>query len=165
MPARRRLPTACAPRAARHAASEQRPRARSEPQHALLSARAARAGPPPRTKWTRRVPHPVPIGHAASLTPYQSDTPRPSARHSTPGRAGPRTQSTTWARDRRRGRGRVRGAATSVPRGSSLRRARHGEGGGGAGAALAVGSGGASSSAPRLTNHESLDISWYLTMK
>ena len=28
--------------------------------------------PSPRTKWTRRVPHPVPIGHAASLTPYQS---------------------------------------------------------------------------------------------
>jgi len=29
------------------------------------------APPPPssRTKWTRRVPHPVPIGHAASLTP------------------------------------------------------------------------------------------------
>jgi len=29
--------------------------------------------PPPRTKWTRRVPHPVLIGHAASLTPYYSD--------------------------------------------------------------------------------------------
>ena len=26
--------------------------------------------PAPRTKWTRRVPHPVLIGHAASLTPY-----------------------------------------------------------------------------------------------
>ena len=26
--------------------------------------------PPPRTQWTRRVPHPVLIGHAASLTPY-----------------------------------------------------------------------------------------------
>ena len=26
--------------------------------------------PPPLTKWTRRVPHPVPIGHAASLTPH-----------------------------------------------------------------------------------------------
>ena len=26
--------------------------------------------PPPRTKWTRRVPHLVLIGHAASLTPY-----------------------------------------------------------------------------------------------
>ena len=26
--------------------------------------------PSPRTKWTRRVPHPVLIGHAASLTPY-----------------------------------------------------------------------------------------------
>ena len=28
------------------------------------------APPPSRTKWTRRVPHPVLIGHAASLTPY-----------------------------------------------------------------------------------------------
>ena len=26
--------------------------------------------PLPRTKWTRRVPHPVLIGHAASLTRY-----------------------------------------------------------------------------------------------
>jgi hypothetical protein len=26
--------------------------------------------PPSRTEWTRRVPHPVLIGHAASLTPY-----------------------------------------------------------------------------------------------
>jgi hypothetical protein len=26
--------------------------------------------PPSRTKWTRRVPHPVLTGHAASLTPY-----------------------------------------------------------------------------------------------
>jgi len=26
--------------------------------------------PPPRTKWTRRVPHPVIIGHVASLTPF-----------------------------------------------------------------------------------------------
>jgi hypothetical protein len=26
--------------------------------------------PSPSTKWTRRVPHPVLIGHAASLTPY-----------------------------------------------------------------------------------------------
>ena len=29
-----------------------------------------RPPPPPRTKWTRRAPHPVLIGHAASLTPY-----------------------------------------------------------------------------------------------
>jgi hypothetical protein len=37
----------------------------------------ARPPPPPspRTKWTRRVPHPVLIGHAASLTPY-SGAPR-----------------------------------------------------------------------------------------
>ena len=26
--------------------------------------------PPLRTKWTRRVPHPVLIGHAASFLPY-----------------------------------------------------------------------------------------------
>jgi hypothetical protein len=26
--------------------------------------------PPSRTKWTRRVPHPVLTGHASSLTPY-----------------------------------------------------------------------------------------------
>ena len=32
--------------------------------------------PPPRTKWSRRVPHPVLIGHAASLAPYKTDTRR-----------------------------------------------------------------------------------------
>jgi hypothetical protein len=32
--------------------------------------KAAPPPPPPRTKWTRRVPHPVLSGHAASLTPY-----------------------------------------------------------------------------------------------
>jgi hypothetical protein len=37
----------------------------------LGSAQVAQPPPPPsRTKWTRRVPHPVLIGHAASLTPY-----------------------------------------------------------------------------------------------
>ena len=34
----------------------------------------------PRARWTRRVPHSVLTGHAASLTPYSPDTPRPSAR-------------------------------------------------------------------------------------
>jgi len=34
-----------------------------------LSVSPARQPPPPRTKWTRRVPHPVLIGHAASLPP------------------------------------------------------------------------------------------------
>ena len=33
-------------------------------------ARAERRCPPPRTNWTRRIPQPVLIGHAASLTPY-----------------------------------------------------------------------------------------------
>ena len=38
----------------------------------LEALRESRGRPPPhpRTKWTRRVPHPVLIGHAASLTPY-----------------------------------------------------------------------------------------------
>jgi len=34
------------------------------------SAQVLQAPPPPRTKWTRRVPHPVLSEHAASLTPY-----------------------------------------------------------------------------------------------
>ena len=33
-------------------------------------AKLARCPPVPRTNRTRRVPHPVLIGHAASLTPY-----------------------------------------------------------------------------------------------
>jgi len=37
---------------------------------AAQSVYAARHAPPPRTKWTRLVPHPVLIGHAASLIPY-----------------------------------------------------------------------------------------------
>ena len=37
---------------------------------ARLGEWCAHPPPPPRTKWTRRVPHPVLIGHAASLTPY-----------------------------------------------------------------------------------------------
>ena len=36
----------------------------------LLALEVHPRSPPPRTKWTRRVPHPVLIGHAASLTPY-----------------------------------------------------------------------------------------------
>ena len=42
------------------------------PEAVQLLATAGRAppSPPPRTKWTRRVPHPVLNGHAASLTPY-----------------------------------------------------------------------------------------------
>ena len=44
-------------------------------EHRTGCARRRRRAPPPRpprTKWTRRVPHPVLIGHAASLTPYQT---------------------------------------------------------------------------------------------
>jgi hypothetical protein len=44
--------------------------------------------PPPRTKWTRRVPHPVLIGHAASLNPRLSrfifTLPPPPVCHSPP---------------------------------------------------------------------------------
>ena len=36
----------------------------------LLLGSVVRPPPPPRTKWTRRVPHPVLIGHVASLSPY-----------------------------------------------------------------------------------------------
>ena len=46
---------------------------RATPLHALSYLRSILAPPspppPPRTKWTRRVLHPVLIGHAASLTP------------------------------------------------------------------------------------------------
>jgi hypothetical protein len=51
----------CAPRRAQ--------RAPAQPQRHARRAERFRP-PPPRTKWTRRVPHPVLIGHAASLTPY-----------------------------------------------------------------------------------------------
>jgi hypothetical protein len=48
----------------------------AEGAHAVRAALGELAGAspppptPPRTKWTRRVPHSVLIGHAASLTPY-----------------------------------------------------------------------------------------------
>ena len=42
---------------------------RADPAQHLVAAQCFRLSPP-RTKWTRRVPHPVLIGHAASLTPY-----------------------------------------------------------------------------------------------
>jgi len=77
---------------------------REQLEETLRELRAARAGrdpPPPRTKWTGRVPHPVLIGHAASLSqvPYfewpPEDEParqvraRPQ-RHRGPGGAPPR---------------------------------------------------------------------------
>jgi hypothetical protein len=40
----------------------------------------AAVSPPSRTNWSRRVPHPVLIGHAASLTPYRPRL-RPSDSH------------------------------------------------------------------------------------
>jgi hypothetical protein len=79
-------------------------------QAAEIAGRAARPAmqetlsppPPTRTKWTRRVPHPVLIGHAASLTPYPrvraasaspptplpAALPRPLTLHRPPGAAG-----------------------------------------------------------------------------
>ena len=36
----------------------------------VIAAQVSAPPPPPRTRWTRRVPHPVLIGHAASLIPY-----------------------------------------------------------------------------------------------
>jgi len=73
------------------------------------SAPAARRGtdrmgawgaPPPGTKWTRRVPHPVLIGHAASLPPYRTpDASHAASAASAPGAPGtarpPRTRSAT----------------------------------------------------------------------
>ena len=41
---------------------------RIEPPRGRQWIRTCRPPPPSRTKWTRRVPHPVLIGHAASLT-------------------------------------------------------------------------------------------------
>jgi hypothetical protein len=50
---------------------------RRSPAHVKLVKQLAPFAPPPplpppspRTKWTRRVPHPVLIGHTASLTPH-----------------------------------------------------------------------------------------------
>jgi len=46
-------------------------RARGTGTRGCCTGTRTRPPPPlPRTKWTRRVPHPVLIGHAASLTPY-----------------------------------------------------------------------------------------------
>ena len=44
--------------------------AHAPPQPPVIMCVPAALPPPPRTKWTRRVPHPVLIGHAASLAPY-----------------------------------------------------------------------------------------------
>ena len=66
--------------------------------------------PPPRTKWTRRVPHPVLIGHAASLT-----TSRP-ARGAWRRRAGRGAQGAerAWECSARRASSRCRSAARSA---------------------------------------------------
>ena len=57
-------PPAPAPRTAA------RPHVLCRPADCSCAALTAPPPPPSRTKWTRRVPHPVLIGHAASLTPY-----------------------------------------------------------------------------------------------
>jgi len=57
----------------------------AEPQPPLLGEVAS-----PRTKWTRRVPHPVLIGRDASLPPAIPPRPRPGAQRArrSPPRAG-----------------------------------------------------------------------------
>jgi hypothetical protein len=66
-------PCAVATRYLRHApASAPAPRRRALPRHPApprASASTAPADPPSRTKWTRRVPHPVLIGHATRDPP------------------------------------------------------------------------------------------------
>jgi hypothetical protein len=69
----------------------------------------ARCSPPPRTKWTRLVPHPVLIGHAASQ-PVHGQRPRAA-------RAGARPRAASRDASRRAERGCARGR-------SSLRRSR-----------------------------------------
>ena len=75
-----RDPCRAAPRRARgHRCAARRARGEGAGGRGGATARARRdrgagwglcSAPPPRTKWTRRFPHPVLIGHAASLTPY-----------------------------------------------------------------------------------------------
>ena len=57
-----------APAPATSGSASRATRPRSTPARSALC--SAALPPPPRTKWTRRVPHPVLIGHAVSLTPY-----------------------------------------------------------------------------------------------
>jgi hypothetical protein len=60
-----------APAPARGAGVEAAVQRRRAQRRAEKRARGAEQAPPPlRTEWTRRVPHSVLIGHAASLTPY-----------------------------------------------------------------------------------------------
>ena len=63
-------------------------RAASAVKSAASAERGERSGspPPPRTQWTRRVPHPVLIGHAASLS--QSGTGRAQRGAARRGRCG-----------------------------------------------------------------------------
>ena len=63
---------------------------------------------PPRTKWTRRVPHPVLIGHSPSLTPYRR-APRAARRTRRTRSLEPlqrRTRAHAGASPRARGEGR-----------------------------------------------------------
>ena len=78
--------------------------ARVSPAHPRC-ARQPSAPPPPRTKWTRRVPHPVLIGHAASLG---------GARETA--RVAQGDTSPAGARGARRGRGRDAGRTQSLRR-------------------------------------------------
>ena len=71
--ARVRLPAQNAQPAAQRARAAPCPRPRRAARHSATGPRHAlphSSPPPPCTKWTRRVPHPVLIGHASSLAPY-----------------------------------------------------------------------------------------------
>ena len=64
--------TAAAPNSRRNAAAgtASEPAQRRRGRGARAPTSSSVFAPPPRTKWTRRVPHTVLSGHAASLTPY-----------------------------------------------------------------------------------------------
>ena len=70
-PRRRRRPAPRRGRRQRRSWRGSSPRWRALPRSSSRRCRACavHGSPPPRTKWTRRVPHPVLIGDAASLTP------------------------------------------------------------------------------------------------
>ena len=102
--------------------------------HAPPALAAPPLTPESRTKWTRRVLHPVRIGHAASLTPESAPTARPaeSALHRGPLRAarGP-PRPTAWGAGRPRARAPPRklsactsAAGSSAPRSSPRARRR-----------------------------------------
>jgi hypothetical protein len=114
------------------------PRARRRRVHKHLCGRFFHGNcpppPPPRTKWTRRVPHPVLIGHAASLTTARKQC--KSANHSHAKRDATRTGRVDNGLSRRgAGQAERPRAACPIGTGGGTRRVqlvREGGGGGGA---------------------------------